>query len=181
MTRRAFTLIEAITVVIVITVIAGLALPYFSGSLSRASLQSSADGLLDTARYLGRMAVIDQRDYRLILVKGTGDDGDTYRVEVASVDLDAAAAFEPVTEGAIKPTRFSPPIGFANILVDNGGASIRERFITFRADGSADAAVIQVSDGRQTVSILVEPTLGRVQRVEGATQQLPNLREDLDA
>lgn len=181
MNRRAFTLIEAIVVIIVIAVLAGVALPYFSDSLSRASLRSSADGLLDAAQYLGRMSVLERRDYRLVLIKGSGDDSDGYRVEVATADLDAPATFEAVTQGAVKPTRLSAPIAFGDVLIDNGGADSGERFVTFRADGSADAAVIQVTNGRSTVSILIEPTLGRVQRVEGATRRMPNLREDLDA
>jgi len=52
--------------------------------------------------------------------------------------------------------------------------------ILFRPTGRADAAVVEITDGRRTWSLLVAPHTGRVELVRGTVPELPDDRVDLD-
>lgn len=180
MRHNAFTLIELMVVVTVIGVLAGLAVTSFHGSYDKATLDEAAYELYTTVRYAQQYAVTHQRACRVVLIEDRSGNRPGYRIEVEATDPDADEAFTVLHTGAGKPTDLPNRVRFARVLiegVEEGG----DHVVTFRPTGSADAAVIQLTNDLRTWSILIEPNTGRAKLVGQAVNQTPNFREDLDA
>ncbi len=179
MKRNGFTLIELTVVIAVIGILTTMAVTSFGGSYRSASLKESARGLAATARYAQHYAVMRQRTCRLVLTDDQSDDPPGYQVQVQSTDPDDDTAFLVLRGGPAKPASLPKNIRFGDVVIDSADAG-ESRAVLFRPTGDADAAAIQVTDGARTWSILIEPNTGRVELVEQAVTQTPNLREDLD-
>ena len=180
MHRSAFTLVELMVVVVIIGVMSTLALPYLSGASRAAALDAAGDDLTQAMRYLQRQAVLRQRAYRLVLVMNDAETGRSgWRAEAAATDLDAAETWAAVTEGAVKPTWLDPAVTIGDLLREQDTLDPTPA-VVFRADGTADAAVVVLALGERAVSVVVSPTDGRVTRVEGRADTVPGWREDLD-
>lgn len=180
MKHRAFTLIELLVVVTVIAVLAGMAVTSFGGSLDKARLEESARRLHTVVRYAHRYALTHQQTCRVVLSLDDSDDGPGYRVEVESNDPDAQETFTALKSSVGKPAKLSGKVRFADVLIE-GADSGEEYVITFHPTGQTNASVIQLTDGRRTWSVVVEPNSGRSRLVDQAVNQTPNMREDLDA
>ncbi len=179
MKRQAFTLIELMVVVAVIAVLAGMAITSFGGSLDNARLESSVDRLHAQMRYAHRYAVMHQCVCRVVFVLDDSDAGPGYQIEVESTDPDSQDTYVAIRSGVGKPVQLSGKVRFAEVMIDNS-TDIGQYIITFQPTGEATAAAIQLTDGKRTWSVVVEPNTGRSRIVEQAVSQMPNLREDLD-
>lgn len=65
--RAGFTLIEVILVAVVITIISGIALPYFAGSFRGNKLRLSGRTIQRMARYARSMAIMREETYAVVL------------------------------------------------------------------------------------------------------------------
>ena len=180
MKHRAFTLIELLVVVAVIGVLAGLAVTSFHGSSSKATLDESAHGLHVAVRYARQYAVTKQRVCRVVLVEGDRDQRPGYRLEIETTDPDIDEAYTVLRSGVAKPADLPSQVRYAQVLIEGSDES-GARVVTFQPTGDADPTVIQLTDGRRTWSLLIEPNTGRSKLVNHAVGQTPNMREDLDA
>ena len=68
---------------------------------------------------------------------------------MASNDLNAPKRSRAFNRGRSSRRKPRAPIHFADVLIDNDTANPSDRFVMFRADGSADAAIIQITDGQR--------------------------------
>ena len=182
--RAAFTLIEIMVVVAIIAVLSAMAVPSLMGSYRKAELADHTRQLYDAAQYVQRMAVVRQRTLRLVLVPSDPEhDGrSSYRIELASTDLDAPEAYVKANGGSVKPTVLPETLWLLDVKLDNGEAAWDDTLaVRFFADGSADGAVIQLGDDRRVRSIVIEPATGRIESVPQRVELPPSMREDLDA
>lgn len=180
MRHRAFTLVELMVVITVIAVLAGLAVTSFGGSLNKARLAEAASHLRAVTQYAHRTALTNQRICRVVFtLDGAGQDPG-YRVEIESNNPESLDTFATITSGLGKPVSLTGNVRFAGVLIENGGQQ-EQHIITFQPTGEADAASIQLTDGRQTWSVVIEPNTGSSRLVQEAVSRTPNMREDLDA
>jgi len=181
----AFTLIEVMVVVVVIGVLSAVLLPGLGGPLARRKLAGAASDLHLAMRHLQEVAVLNRRTCRLLLQPASGGDAGRYAAEFQAVELDAEAAFETLKDVALPATTLPGGIRFGDLRLapEAGGAPgvpDRGAAVRFFADGSADAALVPLTDGRAVWSVVVAPNTGRARLVEGTVDQVPGGREDLD-
>jgi len=166
-------------VIAVIAVLAGMIVPRLHGSAEGARLQTAASRLLSAARYARAFATTRREPCRLLL------DTDEHRYVLARVEQTTAAParLAPMRMGIGKAEGLGKGIGFGRVRIrPRDGDDGREpaHAIVFTPTGRADAAVVEVTDGRRTYSLLVAPHTGRVELVRGTVSELPDDRVDLD-
>ena len=172
---------ELTVVLMIIAVTATLIVPQTLGSMTSARLRESGQGLLVAARYAHDFATTRRRVCRLVVDARNH----THHLEYQSDPQGKPFEFTSMTGGPIKSTRLGKGVEFTLVRIDS---SRRTQFegedsgdvITFEPTGGADAAVVQISDGRRTHSLLIEQGSGRAKLVGRAVDQPPNDRGDLD-
>ena len=183
--RAAFTLIEVMVVVVVIGVLSAMLLPAFGGPLQRRKLAGAAGNLHLALRHLQEVAVTHGRTCRLLLKPAVGGEPASYAAEVQAIDREAESAFVTLDDAAVPPTDLPEGVRFGDLRlppdaadapgVPRGGAAL-----VFFADGSAGGAVVPLTNGQATWSVVVSPNTGRTSLIEGRVTALPGGREDLD-
>ena len=105
--------------------------------------------------------------------------------------------FVPLRGGVGRAERLAEPLRFSKVQIEQrprldgalpaealaarGGAAVpRQACITFDPSGEADAAIVEITDGKRAYSILVAPYTAQAKMVEGAVDTTPNDRWDLD-
>ena len=181
----AFTLIEVMVVVVVIGVLSAAVLPSLGGPLAKRRLSGAAGDLHLAVRHLQEVAVLNRRTCRLLLQPASDGEAGRYAAEFAEVELDAESAFSTLKDAALPATTLPAGVRFGDFQlaadadaapgVPRGGAAVR-----FFADGTADAAVLPLTDGRAVWSVLVSPNNGRARLIAGVVDEVPGGREDLD-
>lgn len=178
----AFTLLEILSVVAIFALIAGLALPNFSGLHAR-NMKHRARRIVAQIELARQRAIVTGIPHRLFidiegaayriewLVTGSAADGDEAAAEAEdsadalgadgqfSIDLTAPRAEErsyhplPGTLGRFIPLEES--IEFAGVETTGGWVDGGETFIRFERDGSADATTI-VIEHESGMSVILE-------------------------
>ncbi len=181
-----FTLVEVMVLVLVLGVLSAMMIPEMGARLTRRQLRESAAGLLMAARHAHDHATMQREMCRVVLIQENNRLG--YRLEVESDE--EASGFKAITSGVIKETMLPKWIRFGAVLIDGvdvrgadvaGGLSQGDQVFCFYVNGSSDWAVIQLTDGNKTFSLVIDGSTGRAELVGEAVNELPNLREDLDA
>jgi type II secretory pathway pseudopilin PulG len=176
----AFTIVEVLVVVAMLTVLATMIVPRLGDAAASRRLRQSAGQLLATARYARDYASTHRASCRLMI-----DAKNNQYVLARQIDPERRPSeFEPVTDAPGRVERLLPPVQVARVWVEPrprfGGVPAPSDAITFDPMGQADAANVQLTDGRQTYSLLTSPSTGQVRLVEGAVNELPLDRQDLD-
>jgi len=172
---RGFTLVELVVVIVVVAVLATAIVPRLSAGTGSARLRSAASRLLTAARYARDFAVTRRCVCRLGIDSDEGRYGLAYRAGPAE-------EFRPM-RGVGGQERLSEPLRFAKVRIArrrDDGTVAEAKGVVFTPTGTADAAVVQITDGRRTISIVVAPNTARARLVDGAVDELPNDRVDLD-
>jgi len=174
----AFTLLELMVVVIVIGILATMMLPNLAGQRSSAELKASVRTLHAMARHGHDRAVLRNRDCRLLIAQDA--DRASFRLEAENPDL--PGSWMPMPDSLVPTQTLPASVRLASVVIDPVRRDpIVEQAIYFYADGGADAAAVQLTNGVSTWSVIVEPNTGRVDLADFAVTDTPNRREDLDA
>jgi type II secretion system protein H len=174
-----FTLVELIVVVAIIAVLAGMTVPRLLGPVERMQLRVPARHLLAMARYARDYAATRGCECRLEIDQAAGQ----YALRAAS-DPNRPDEFTPLRTTEVKPGRLARSIRFGRIRISSPGRHEQAdaaRCVTFRPDGRCDAAIIEITDGRRTYSLVILPDTGRPKLVTGTVAEPPDERLDLDA
>jgi type II secretion system protein H len=179
-TKKAFTLIELIVVIVLVTVLAGMIAPRLWGAGRGASLRSAAKRVFVAAQYARDYAATRRRICRLILDPKTG----RFQL-IAQVNPEHRPdEYKPIEGGPGRAGHLEKPLRFAEIRVEptvpRENNETKNNEITFYPSGRCDAAVVQITDGRETYSLEVFPSRGRCRLSQGATETLPDDQLDLD-
>ena len=181
----AFTLLEILSVVAIFALIAGLALPNFSGMHAR-NLKHQARRIVAQIELARQRAIVTGIPHRVFI----DIDGAAYRVEsltaedeaggdgeadesagfanalgaagYVSIDLTAPRAeerdFRPIRGSQGRFTLLEESIDFAGIETTGGWVDDGETFIRFERDGSADATTIVIEhESGMSVTLEVLP------------------------
>jgi len=174
-----FTLVELIVVIVIVSVLATMIAPRLYTATGSARLRSSASRLLVTAQYARSFAATHRCACRLLIDPAEGRYGLTCQYDPEAQPDE----FRPLRTGVGKAESLAPGLRFSKLWIkrqDREETSQQVGCITFRPSGQADAAVVEITDGRRRVSMLLGPCTGQAELVEGIVQQLPNDRVDLD-
>ena len=204
MFNRAFTLIEVMVVIVVVATLSAMLVPSLMGSQRRAALTADTQRFAETARYAQRMAVLKGRTLQLVVLPTNTEQGgqSSYHLELNHTDVDAAVdqPFELLRDGVAKPVTLTRGVRITSARVYagtpdgetmGGSGELQDtsgRYaVTFRPDGSADAAMIEIgpdtslnSPASPRRTVVIEAATGRVGVFEHAVAGVPSLRRDLD-
>lgn len=163
----AFTLLEILAVVAIFALIAGIAMPNFSGLKSR-SLRNQAHTMVAQIELARQRAIVTGIPHRLFIDIEAG----AYRIEWLGRDEDSGDAFDAgatapaaasdaftldLTAPRSEEREFEPIAGslgrfklledasfFAGIETTGGWVEVGDSYIRFEQDGSADATTIVI-------------------------------------
>ena len=184
MVRTGFSILEILVVVFIISMMGTVMGVRFYQSLDATELRATGHRLLNMARYARLLAGQDHVPVRLHV---NLDDG-TYWLTVRQTDevvdpaIDPAQASERrVHDSNSGSHRLSEKLRFSRAEVQ-GESAVTDGEITidFGVDGSAQAALVQISSAEQTFTLLVFPWSARAQLQGQAVDTLPIDTVDLD-
>ena len=150
---------------------------------SSAELRGSARQLLVAAQYARDFAATRRRKCRLTIDL----DQQQYVLTAQSAPQHNPSEFVPLATGLGKAQRLSQGVRFVKVRVEPRKGHDQPdqppeqlNYITFEPNGQADAAVLEITNGQQSYSVLIVPHTGYAKLIEGTTRALPNDRLDLD-
>ena len=178
--KSGFTLVELIVVVVIITVMTSMVAPRLSGATGRRQLRASARQLMVAAQYARNYAVTHRCACRIVFDR----DGRRYNLAYQVDPEHRPGEFEPLPHSIGKVHHLVDGLRFSKIWIEPKGrpdGTLPQRdSITFYPVGRCDAAVIEITDGASTYSMLVSPASGRARLVAAPVSELPNDQRDLD-
>lgn len=178
--KRAFTIVELIVVIVMIGVLATMIAPRLAGAGRATQLRLAGRRLQVTAQYARDYAVTHSRMCRLVLDRDEG----RFVVLVQADPQSAPGEYVELKTLVGRSESLGRGLSFGEIRIDRrlrrDGEGGSEDSIDFDPLGRADAAAVQVTDGRYAYTVLVAPYTARVILVEGAHTELLEDREDLD-
>ncbi|MDY7011371.1 MAG: hypothetical protein SVV80_11570 [Planctomycetota bacterium] len=178
--NRAFTIVELVVVVVVIVVLTTMIMLRMPGATGSARLRASSRRLLVAAQYARDFAVTHRCFCLLVINQNERQYGLMYQEDPEH----RPGELIRLQTGVGKTDRLEDGIRFGNVWIEpslqRDGISPQRNCITFDPSGRSDAAVVQITGGRRTYSMLVVPGSGRARLVEKAVNELPNDRRDLD-
>ena len=174
---RAFTLIEMMVVLMLIAVAAGMIVPRFVDRAATAALREAGRDLYTTARRAREHAVTRRRPCRLVIDAQRG----RFDLLVEDDPTRRPGQYRPVRRAGARRSGLDRSIRFGRIRIALPDDAESARFIQFDPMGMATAAIVEVTDGRRTWSLVVEPGTGRARLIDGEVDEMPAGRIDLDA
>lgn len=154
--KSGFTLLELLAVIMVIGVILGLALPRVS-SLGRAELRASARRLSGTIRLGYHLAVLNKKNYRLLLDL----DQQTYQIEERMGD-----EYVPVQSELLQPRVLPEGVWIREVRIADRECENEclKEYIYFSPYGYVEEAAIYLCDDDEQTgyTLLTQPMIGKV-------------------
>lgn len=157
----AFTLIEIMVIVVILSIAALIAIPVFSGA-GEMQLRAAADKLAADMEYAKSLAVTTQRNHKVIFNTNT----ESYEIRDASNNL----VTDPVKKGSFIVTY--PSEGRLNKVgvrqVDfNGTATVQFNYTGAPLDANGNAltsahSTVVIEAGNHQITIKVEPVTGYI-------------------
>ncbi len=149
--RSGFTLLELLTVIIILGICAAVLVPQLSGGAERVRLVTAARSIVQASRYARTMALLHQAETELVLNPETGEVSVRAHATGAKGDLLAAMAAERLVEPAadaetevLEPegrnanTNLSAEVSTAQSFADEIGQKFDNKDITFEFAGYTD-------------------------------------------
>jgi prepilin-type N-terminal cleavage/methylation domain-containing protein len=137
--KAAFTLIELLTVIVILSVMVGLSVPNFSKSFSRMELKKTASNIAYLVRWAQARAVNENLKYQLVFL----DNSRNYRIlraKSSEENFNESFVPVPVHMGRV----FSIP---ASVTVEQGGS------LKIYPDGTLDKIRIKLKGKNNTIGL----------------------------
>jgi type II secretory pathway pseudopilin PulG len=153
-----FTLIEIGLVILIIAVMLGMTIPRLRDP-GHAQLVSQTRQLAVLFRYLREEAVLRGRIYRIVFDL----DQPAYAVSSSPAGIEGDA-FTEETGMLARPVVLQPPLGIADIVLPFTAGQVMEGPVPvhFYPDGTVDAVIIHLHNGKEAYTLQAEPLTGRV-------------------
>jgi prepilin-type N-terminal cleavage/methylation domain-containing protein len=182
--RRAFTLVEIVVVLLIMSVVLTMVGVSLSGATGGVALKESAGQLQASLRYARYYAAIHSCECRVSFNRAANAYELTCRTDPEKDE------FSPMPAGE-RRNRLHDRVRFAAIVIrprepaepsqTGGPGAENQEVITFQPTGECDGANIVLSDGRTAYTLVVAPTSGIVELRKGTWTDTSGGREDLDA
>jgi Tfp pilus assembly protein FimT len=177
-----FTLTELLLVASIIVLLGGLGGGLYVGTYKKLLVEKTARQFLLTARYARIAAVEQQRPYELTLAK----DNKGFLLATTQTDVGTGQAQKtPVRDIYCRPVVFEGDVQFENVQILSLNAAQTsegepEQEITFWPSGSAEAAVVQIGDGKTHYTVAVVAATGKATLYDGPAAEVRTASIDLD-
>lgn len=166
-----FTLVELLMVAVIVALLAGATVKVAMGTYKKMAIERSAKEIMLAAKYARIAAVEKGQTYELIFDAG--------QKAFALVH-----GGNPVSNQYTKPGSLTGDAVFEKISIasfsQTGSDDGEYNAIAFNSDGSADAAVIQLGDGKNQYTIYISPATGKAKIVAGVADDEMTGVIDLD-
>ena len=178
-----FTIVELLLVAAIIALLAGAVGGIYLGTYKRTLVEREARGILLTAKY-ARVRAIERRTPCKLLLdrKKNGYCVVTRGFNAGTNETEKMVVSNEYT----RPKEFGGDVKFEGIKImpafgSDMGEMENEDVIVFRADGTADTAVLQIGDGKNHYAVYVSAATGKARMQPGEATEAPIGIIDLDA
>jgi len=176
-----FTLVEVLVVIALIALIAGVGAGLYKGTYEGLVVKRAARDFYLAAKYARMLAIERQKPCRLIL----DDEENRYALMMEELRADTEEIEEQaVRDFYFRPVQLAGNVKFEGINITSADAGenydAQSRTIVFSPDGTSQAAVIQIGDGKTHYTASVSPATGRVRVQFGQADNLEAQIVDLD-
>jgi prepilin-type N-terminal cleavage/methylation domain-containing protein len=164
--RDGFTFLELAMVVLIMGIMMGITFPRFSAFFSKANIGATARRLAGTMGYLRNAAARDGQSYFLNLDQEKNEywvtvikkNAELSQVEYQDTEVLDDEMYIEVKNAFLSRVRLEKKIAFAGVILEDGTKVLDQRvIIEFRPDGTADEAVVRLTDARERAySVYVE-------------------------
>ncbi len=163
-----FTLVELLAVLVILSLLAAVGGATYSGQRQRLHLTHAARELSLAMRYARLTAVQSQRPCYLVL------DRDSRQFFLTQSTIDSETDVQPIADRFIEPFQIEGQVQWETIAVQKADTwqededdATENNIIAFQPNGSSDNAFIQLTNGRQRYSLVVQGTTGRIKLFKG--------------
>lgn len=172
---KAFTLVEMLLVVFLISLLAGLAGLGYAGTYKKMQVEKAAKHLALTVKYARILAVEQQKKYIIKLDENTN----------SFFMLEEENQSQPISDLYSKPVSFSENVVFEQIRIEPLGTEepLGEEYgktISFQPDGTAQTAIIQLGNGDSHMTVGIDAATGRAKVYYGKAEEVKVRTIDLD-
>lgn len=185
MQRRSFTLLETLLAVLIVALLATTVGYRYYRSADRTLLRSAGYRLLHVARYAHLTAA--EKHHACTLHVNLSEQTYWLTARQSGIPVDTNATTSPDEEQAARtlfaqPRKLPQGVRFKSVQVEGlQTLAAGQSNIQFNPDGTAPAALIQLSKNQKTYTLLIYPWTGRAQLVGSQINELPAEMTDLDA
>lgn len=171
-----FTLVELLAVSVIVALLASIAISSGHGTYKRLLVERAAKEVYFAAKYARLLAIEKQVKCRLIL----DEEENTLCLALVNNGI-GAEDMEVISNQYSKPVKFETGVKFEKIsIVSMKETSEDETVVTFRPDGTADTAIIQIGDDKNKFTVYIMASTGRAKVLLGLAEDLPVDIIDLD-
>ena len=171
--RRGFTLMEIMLVILLIGLIASVGSGFAAGTYRGLLVKKGARDFLLGAKFARITAIESQQVCQIAINRNEN----SYSLVSERYNLRTGQAEEtPVRSQFFKPTRLPNGVQFEDIQINNIGAPENTGegetvlSVFFYPDGTAQAAVVQIGDGRDHFTTNINPATGRAKLASGTAE-----------
>ncbi|MCD6287839.1 MAG: prepilin-type N-terminal cleavage/methylation domain-containing protein [Candidatus Hydrogenedentes bacterium] len=163
--RGGFTLLELITVIIVLGILSGVMVPMFRDSFTNLQVRDATKNFIATIRFAQAQAIVQGVEYRVCL----GENNRRYWVIRQTDPADDIDKFEMVKSEALRTTTFPDSLQVRTVSAPKGEfADENIKYIPCYPNGRiGQARIVIVGSDKETYTIRTTTRMAGVQLVEG--------------
>jgi type II secretion system protein H len=183
MKQQGFTIAEVLLVALIIGLIAGSGTGLYVGTYQKLRVQRAAYDFFLTAQYARIMAIENACRYTLQM----DTTGQAFLLSTLQENEDGEATEQIVKDPYCKPVQFEGNVVFEDVQLmlmdtnmDADTEDEEQQSVVFSPNGTAQAAVIQIGNGKTHYAISINAATGRAKIYFGTTENVKVISTDLD-
>ena len=176
--RRAFTLVEILVAVVLVALLAAGSVGAYLGTYKRLLVEKAASDVYLAAKY-ARIVAIERRE-SCVLALDQENSG-----FALTFSQGVAASGTIVSNQYSRPGTFADGVKYEKITISPSivpdEEDVNENIVTFKVDGTADNAVIQIGDEKNVYTVYIYAATGKAKMKRGLPEEVAIGVIDLDA
>lgn len=172
--KKGFTLVEMILVIILIALIAGVGGGFAAGTYKSLQLKKAARDFLVAAKF-ARITAIEQQEICAIEMDKNEN---IFAVLVEHYNEQTGEVEKVAVKNQFsKPEKFPAEVRFEEIQINNLGVPVvmdeseATLSILFYPDGTSQASIVQIGDGKDHYTVTINPATGRAKLFSGTADK----------